>query len=129
MTEWLSNFILENRDPANGWRRWVLPVFVVLATVILLALLSYKQYYNARKLNVLARERDLALEAQKAAIAAAKLERLEAAREELLQQARDAEVRARAVQEARDQILREREKNEAIINSIHSWEDVDSRVK
>lgn len=113
----------------TGWRKWVIGAVVAILVVVVVAVYAIQATLRGRELARLQSERDRAKEALHRAEVDKKLaaNETEAAHHEMA-----AEVALSRVEEIETEIKQlesTHETNQAVINSIRSWDDVDKKVK
>lgn len=126
IVEYIKNYRAEN---PTGWRKWIIGSLVAVLTLVVIAVFAFQAAQRGKELSQLQNDRDKAKEAlhratvnQKLAANAEEAARHEAAADLALE-------RVQVIEEEIKQLEDQHKANEAAINSIRSWDDVDRTVR
>lgn len=126
LVEYVQKYKQEN---PSGWRKWIFGALAALAVLILVIAYAVQTALRAREIARLKHELDVAtVGAEKAKADASVAEHLEA-RDEAIGRAELAEEQAEELKEQLVVLEADHKRNEDLINSIRSWEDVDAKIR
>lgn len=113
----------------TGWRKWIIGSVVTVLILVVVAVAAFQATQRGKELARLHSERDRAKEAAHRNQVNTKLakNKEEAAIHEA--EANRSLALAESLENEIKQLESQHETNQAVINSIRSWEDVDKRVK
>jgi len=126
LLEWIDNYKKSN---PTGWRKWIVGIFVVLATVVAAAIWAITASARGSQIAGLEAQRDVAQEAVRQAQTNQQLAQDAQAQQQHAEAAAAAQQQAEAIQQQIQALQDQHERNTQIIAGISSWSDVDSKVK
>lgn len=113
----------------SGWRRWTIGVLVALLALIVGVVLAFRAVQHEKQIAELKYERDLLVHEATQAEVEAKLSSSKEEQAHHEQVATEALRQVGVIEEQIAHIEDQHTANQNVINSIHSWDDVDNKVR
>lgn len=130
MFDKLVTYVQANQgQPKNWFERWITPIFVVLALIVLMVALAYRSNVKTRRINQLKRDMDLLSEERSRILTEVALADTKQKRAELQSLADQAMETHKQLASSVGVLERAYEDDLKLINNLRSWDDVDNSVR
>lgn len=126
IVDYIQNYKASN---PTGWRKWIIGFLVFVLTILVIAMFAFQATRRGRELARLYGERDRAKEELHKSNLDRKLAKNSIDRKHHAKKAEAALQKAAEIETEIQQIESDHKRNQDVINSISSWDDVDKKVK